>query len=46
MHIYTIGPTNRDHNEVFVINCTRAYAITRIVYRQTDKRTDRQTKLN
>ena len=37
MHIYTIGPTNRDHNEVFVINCPRAYAITRIFYRQTYK---------
>ena len=40
VHNYTIGPTNWDYKEVSVINSLRGDAITRIVYRQTDRQTD------
>ena len=43
VHIYTIGPTNWDYKEVSVINSLRGDAVTIIVYRRTDGRTDRQT---
>ena len=43
VHNYTIGPTNWDHIEVSVINSLRGDAITRIVYRRTEGRTDRRT---
>ena len=40
VHNYTRGPTNWDYKEISVINILRGDAITRIVYRRTDGRTD------